>query len=169
MPPPPDAPLRRAVHTVAEGASYVLDQLILAPHDLPTPVSITFATATGGTASLATTRLWGSTCAQTATGFVLFGRPPEIPLEVLRLDGTDSAECVYSEAQTHKFATEIAFYNSVPSADSYTFAFGVSPFLPVAMVNTTGVLGWTHHGACHRLHPHFPFHPLHHRRRRRHC
>ena len=135
------------IATLDEGHSVAIDQLLVTADDIPTAVGISFVSAIAGTAALAlpadgSGRLWGSTCELAATAFVLYGRPPEIPLAVLRLDASKDA-CVYSEATTAKFPAEVAFYNTVATGQSLTFAFGLSPFLPYSSLVTSLPLAWT--------------------------
>ena len=146
------------ITTLSEGASTAIDQLLVTALDMPAPVGISFATALGGTAAYASgavvpgggaaaaDRLWGSTCEMSATGFVLYGRPPDIPLQVLRLDGAGSNVCDYDEANTGKFTAEVAFYNSVATGQSFIFAVGMSPFLPYSALQTSRPLSFTQRG-----------------------
>ena len=139
------------IATLSPGGRYMLDQLLVTPLDMPTPVTISFqSTATGATLASSApevdpasglARRWGSTCEMSSTGFVLYGRPAAgLPLQVLRLDGAGDAVCSYTEAETAKFTAEVAFFNTVASGASFTFAFGLSPFLPYGELQTTDAL-----------------------------
>ena len=143
------------IATLSEGDAYSLDQLLVTPEDMPVPVGISFASPVSGAAaqSDASERLWGSTCQLTSSAFVLFGRPPALPLQVLRLDGAGLDECVYTEATTGKFSAEVAFYNTVATAQKFTFAFGLSPFLPYSSLGTSDALAWTDKSATTATQP----------------
>ena len=141
------------VDDIAPGTSLTLDQRLLTAADLPSPVGISFATpSSGSAASVATSpgnpsmeRLWGSTCEMASTAFVFFGWPAAgLPLRVLRLDGAGLDVCDLTEAETAKFDAQLAVYSTLPS-EAVTVAFGVSPFLPRALLTSSAVLsyrGW---------------------------
>ena len=74
---------------------------------------------------------------------MVYGRPPALPLPVLRLDGAGLKTCSYAAAQTMKFTAEVAFYNTVATPNRYLFAFGHSPFLPYGTVSRSLPLEWT--------------------------
>lgn len=84
-----------------------------------------------------------SLACSTSTAFVVYGRPPALPLQVLRLDGAGLKTCSYTAAQTMKFTAEVAFYNTVATPNRYLFAFGLSPFLPYGTVSRSLPLEWT--------------------------
>jgi hypothetical protein len=134
---------------LAPGQVYRLDQKLVTAADMPDPVRILYeSVATGAVLaqSAESTRLWGSTCERAATAFVLYGRPPELPLSVLRLDGAGPDEqCSYDEATTSKFTAELTIYNTVASSQqgAFIFAFGLSPFLPYDALQTSVGLAWT--------------------------
>ena len=79
----------------------------------------------------------------TSTAFVVYGDPPAIPLQVLRLDGAGTTVCTYSEAKTGKFEAEVAFYNTASLPQRFAFAFGLSPFLPYVSLAVSSPLQWT--------------------------
>ena len=148
------------ITTLQEAQSFAIDQLLVTTQDMPNPVGISFATENAGTAVYVpggnlpagavtapiVARRWGSTCERTATGFVLYGRLPAIPMQILRLDGAGTQVCSYAESETGKFTAEVAFYNTVAGTGSLVFAYGLSPFLPYTALQTSQSLSWTQRG-----------------------
>jgi len=67
---------------------------------------------------------------------------------VLRLDAAGDELCSYDDAATDKFVAEVAFYNTVATGQSFTFAVGLSPFLPFANLQTSAPLAWTRQSAA---------------------
>ena len=75
-----------------------------------------------------------------STGFVLCRRPGRAAPPGAPPRRRGDAVCSYTEADTAKFTAEVAFFNTVASGASFTFAFGLSPFLPYGELQTTDAL-----------------------------